>query len=76
MREAQPLVGEAQCSFGFDFRFWSMREARTRMWWFWQFHDFCGKISFGAYLTWIAFVFKLDTFKNNVKFGFILKDLF
>jgi hypothetical protein len=33
------------------------------------------KISFGAYLTWIQFVFKFDIFKNNRRFGFILKDM-
>jgi hypothetical protein len=27
------------------------------------------------YLTWILFVFKLDIFKNNRRFYFILKDL-
>jgi hypothetical protein len=37
---------------------------------------FCGKICFEGYLTWIVFVFKLNIFKNNGRFGFILKDLF
>jgi hypothetical protein len=38
---------------------------------------FCGKIYFfEEYLTWIVFGFKLDIFKNNMRFGFILKDCF
>jgi hypothetical protein len=36
---------------------------------------FCEKIYFGGNLTWIRFVFKLDIFKNNVRFGFILKEV-
>jgi hypothetical protein len=35
-----------------------------------------GKLVFWRYPTWLFFVLKLDIFKNNGKFGFILKDLF
>jgi hypothetical protein len=34
------------------------------------------KYIFEEYLAWIVFGLKLDIFKNNMRFGFILKRLF
>jgi hypothetical protein len=36
--------------------------------------NFVEKFIFARYLTWIQFVFKLDIFKNNERFDFILKN--
>jgi hypothetical protein len=38
--------------------------------------DFVEKYIFEEYLTWIVFGFKLDLFRNNMRFDFILKDCF
>jgi dissimilatory sulfite reductase (desulfoviridin) alpha/beta subunit len=37
-----------------------------------SFADFVEKYIFEEYLTWIVFSFKLDIFRNNMRFGFIL----